>query len=206
MTGASVTHAMKSIRFVVLFAVVAAIGSVSQAADWLTAPSYYTHDDAGRRVAQHTPTPHVYVYQPPNYVRSGYRNIRSTIQGGGSADNLHVVEEWGRPVIPYETWRSPYRPYAVPYDQWAPPFAGTGFGGGFGFGGYPAGPGFGYGSGFGAGGFGGSGFGQNRPFFPGVEPFGPRPWNDGYYPSYDLRDRSDYYRPYLPDQSSEFKE
>ena len=61
--------------------------------------------------------------------RSGYRHYRSTIQAGGSADNLHIVEEWGRPVRPYGEWRFPYRPYSVPYSQWGQPFGGLGPGG-----------------------------------------------------------------------------
>ncbi len=46
------------------------------------------------------------------------------MQVGQSADHMHVVEEWGRPVRPYGEWRFPYRPYSVPYQLWGAPFAG----------------------------------------------------------------------------------
>ncbi len=67
-------------------------------ADWITAPSYYTHDPStGERVTQYSPIGPFYTYARPDYLRSGYRHTRSSIQVGNSADNLHVVEEWGRP-------------------------------------------------------------------------------------------------------------
>src|ERR1043165_3293086 len=115
--------------------------SIASAADWNTAPSYYTHDpNSAQRVSQFSPIGPFYVYTPPNYVKSGYRNFRSTIQAGGSADNLHIVEEWGRPVQPYEQWRFGNRPYGSnPYPAWGPPFAGAAIVPGFGYGGYGGG-------------------------------------------------------------------
>jgi hypothetical protein len=152
----------------------------AEAADWISAPSYYTHDPGtAERVSQFSPIGPFYVYTPPNYQRSGYRHLRSTIQAGGSADNLHIVEEWGRPVAPYEHWRFPYRPYGAPYPDWGPPFAG--FNQGFGFG-----PGFGQ-PGFAPGG--GAPFYQMR---------GPAPWLDGHWPTYRNNDRSGYFEPYRP--------
>lgn len=153
------------------------------AIDWLTAPSYYTHEPLqGQRVAQYSPIGPYYYYQRPDFARSGYRHYRSSIQAGGSADNLHIVEEWGRPVIPYEAWRSPYRPYGVPYDAWGPPFGGyVPYGGAFG--------------GFGGGG-GGGGPGAGPMPNPLTIPNGPGPWFDGHWPTYDRHDRSDYFRPY----------
>ncbi len=98
-------------------------------ADWITAPSYYTHDPmTGERVDQYSPIGPFYTYSSPDFMRSGYRHYRSSIEAGGSADNMHIVEEWGRPVRPYGEWRFPYRPYSVPYPAWGPPFAGWGNG------------------------------------------------------------------------------
>ncbi len=72
-------------------------------------------------------------------MKSGYRHLRSTIQAGGSADNYHLVEEWGRPVVPYDQWRFPSRPYGSPYPEWGAPYAGSNIYNGY--------PGFGYGGG-----------------------------------------------------------
>jgi hypothetical protein len=162
----------------------------ADAADWITAPSTYTHDPTtAERVAQYTPIGPYYYFPRPDYLKSGYRHLRSTIDLGNSSDNLHIVEEWGRPVRPYDEWRFPYRPYSVPYDAWGPPFGGLGGGNGS----YP----------YSGGGFGG-GFGPFFPGFPGggghnVQPpvnFA-QPWLDGHYPQYDLNDRSQYWRPYV---------
>jgi hypothetical protein len=123
--------------------------STSLAADWLTAPSYFTHDwTSGQRVAQHSPVGPFYYYNRQDFQKSGYRHYRSTLDLGNSSDNMHVVEQWGAAVVPYEAWRFPYRPYSAPYPAWGPPFGGLGGGSG----GYPY-------SGAGANVFGG-------PFFP----------------------------------------
>ena len=168
------------------------------AADWITAPSYYTHDKvSGQRVAQYTPIGPYYYYQRADFTRSGYRNYRSTIQAGGSADNLHIVEEWGNPVIPYEQWRFPYRPYGSPYPAWGPPFGGlgNGYGGFIGPGGAGAFPGGGFGPGFGGGFGGGVGpGGNNNLIIPRSQM--PQQWIDGHHPTYDGDDRSQYYAPY----------
>jgi hypothetical protein len=125
-----------------LFAVAAAIvgtsfGAASFAADWITAPSLYTHDlSNGQRVAQYAPIGPFHYFQRPDYLKSGYRQYRSTIDLGNSSDNMHVVEQWGAQVVPYEQWRFPYRPYSAPYQAWGPPYGGLGGGGGAG-GGYP---------------------------------------------------------------------
>lgn len=116
----------------------------ASAADWITAPSYYTHDATGQRVTQHTPIGPFYTYPRGHLTRSGFRYSRSSLQVGTSVDHYHTTEEWGRPIQPYGEWRFPYRPYSVPYDQWGPqPY---GF---FGYRGYP----------FGVGPFGGGQFG-----------------------------------------------
>jgi hypothetical protein len=101
--------------------------ATASAADWITAPSYYSHDpQTGQRVTQYTPIGPVYTWARPDFLRSGYRHTRSTIQAGHSADHMHIVEEWGRAIRPYGEWRFPYRPYSVPYALWGPPFAGMG--------------------------------------------------------------------------------
>jgi hypothetical protein len=210
------------------------VASSATAADWLTAPSYFTHDwTTGERVAQYAPIGPYYYFTRPDYVKSGYRQYRSTIDLGNSSDNMHVVEQWGAPVVPYEAWRFPYRPYGVPYGAWGPPFGGLGGGtGGYpysggtganiyggllppfsGYGGFgpygsafnsgasalgagPAGPG----SGFPTPPFGGHGHsGHHGSFFPPAVNFA-QPWLDGHYPSYDLNDRSQYWRPYADPQ------
>ena len=56
----------------------------------------------------------------PDFVRSGFRNTRSSLQAGFSADHYHVTEQWGQPVQPYGEWRYPNRPFSVPYSQWGP--------------------------------------------------------------------------------------
>jgi hypothetical protein len=159
-----------------------------------------------------------YYFTRPDFLKSGYRQYRSTIDLGNSSDNMHIVEQWGAPVVPYEQWRFPYRPYSVPYGAWGPPYGGLGggnggypysggnganiFGGFFppygGFGGYG---GLG-GPGVAAPGFGGPGGGLPGGFPGGFPSFFPpavnfaQPWLDGHYPSYDLNDRSQYWRPY----------
>ncbi len=176
-----------------------AIASVRtlRADDWMTWPSTYTHDMIGNRVDQHT-----LAIQPVGptrdaVVRSGYRHFRSTLQVGNSADNYHVTEQWGAPVVPYEHWRFPFRPYGVPYDAWGPPtplnwFQGGGIGVPYNGYSYPnmswdayrnrfgscrdcgnaTGPGFGFGP--------GNGFGPGDGFGPGYG-FGP---GNGHVPGY----------------------
>src|SRR5690606_13583243 len=94
------------------FTLVAVIGSgvVSSAvaADWILAPSTYTHDpQTGRRVTQYAPIEPVVVPTRPDYIKSGYRHNRSSIYSGNGADHHHVVEQWGRPVRPYGEWLYP---------------------------------------------------------------------------------------------------
>lgn len=178
------------------------VATVATAADWVTAPSYFTHDwSNGQRVAQYSPVGPFYYSHRPDYVKSGYQHYRSTIDLGNSSDNLHIVEEWGRPVRPYDEWRFPFRPYSAPYNAWGPPYGGLGGGVGvFPYGGLP-GPYPYSGSGaypYGSAGQAGSGFGSGG--FPSSQPPAnfAQPWLDGHYPRYDTRDRSDYWRPYTP--------
>lgn len=101
--------------------------SYARAADWILSPSTYTHDPAtGRRVTQFAPLPDVFAVDDPSYVKSGFRYTQSNRRGpdGSAGERLHIVEEWGREVRPYEEWQYPYRPYSVPYQAWGPPYGG----------------------------------------------------------------------------------
>lgn len=132
-------------RSVVAVAVATVAVSCSQAlvlaqahVDWTTLPSRFTHDRSGQRTDQYQERVTPITVPQPTFVGSGYRNYRSTLQAGSSADNYHRVEQWGPPVQPYGEWRFPNRPYSVPYNAWGPqpvPFGGVG--GGFGNGGIP---------------------------------------------------------------------
>jgi hypothetical protein len=105
-----------------------AFQSYALAGDWITAPSYFTHDpQTGERVRQYSPIGPFYTFSRGDYRRSGYRHTESSIQYNGSADRLHIVEEWGGPVRPYGEWEFPFRPYAVPYELWGPPWYGYGW-------------------------------------------------------------------------------
>jgi hypothetical protein len=98
----------------------------ADARDWIFSPSTYSHDwQNGQRVTQFAAIPPVIVYQRPDYLKSGFRHQRSTINAGGSQDNYHIVDQYGGEVRPYGEWLFPYRPYSVPYDAWGPPFGGV---------------------------------------------------------------------------------
>jgi hypothetical protein len=140
------------------------LGCIESAAagDWITAPSYYTHDPmSGERVTQYSPIGPFYTYPQESFTRSGYRNSRSSLQVGTSADHYHTTEQWGKPIQPYGEWRFPYRPYSVPYDAWGPQL----------FGGVPFGR-FPHGAGHGYGGLGYPGFGVPPGGFPPPGPGG----------------------------------
>lgn len=97
------------------------IGNFAWADDWMTWPSTYTHEPVrGKRVDQYAQPVQPIAHRDPTFQRSGYRNYRSTLQGATSADNMHIVEQWGAPVVPYEQWRFPFRPYGTPYNAWGP--------------------------------------------------------------------------------------
>ena len=89
-------------------------------ADWTTMASTYSHDATGQRVDQYAQTVEPQSMERPDFVRSGYRHTRSTLQAGFSADHYHQTESWGQPVRPYGEWRYPNRPFSVPYGQWGP--------------------------------------------------------------------------------------
>ncbi len=88
---------------------------------WLFSQSYYSHaEETGHRVAQYASAETPYFTPDPTYMRSAYRQNRSSIRVGGSADHLHVVETWGdgENVRPYGEWQRPYRDGATPYGPW----------------------------------------------------------------------------------------
>ena len=89
-------------------------------ADWTTMASTYTHNQDGNRVDQYALAVEPQSMERPDYVRSGYRSTRSSLQAGFSADHYHLTEQWGQPVQPYGQWRYPFRPFSVPYGQWGP--------------------------------------------------------------------------------------
>ncbi|XZE36682.1 hypothetical protein SH501x_002265 [Pirellulaceae bacterium SH501] len=88
--------------------------------DWTTLQSTYSHDENGTRLDQYSQGVQPVVALRPDYVKSGFRHTRSTLQAGFSSDNYHVVEQWGGDVRPYGEWRYPYRPFSVPYGMWGP--------------------------------------------------------------------------------------
>jgi hypothetical protein len=165
-------HQRKARRLRLIFVVLPLLAVVTPVAgaDWIAAPSRYTHEpQTGHRVWQYAPI--LPVPHQPMYGRSAYRQARSSLQVGNSIDQFHVVEEYGHPVRPYGEWRFPFRPFSVPYDLWGPaPGVVPGFGYGYGYGPGAGGVGSPYGP-FGA--VNGAGF--------------PPPWNDGSYP--DVRRR-----------------
>lgn len=90
------------------------------AADWTTMASTYTHDQQGQRVDQYAMAVEPQSNERPDFVKSGFRSSRSSLQVGFSADHYHTTEQWGQPVRPYGEWRYPNRPFSVPYGQWGP--------------------------------------------------------------------------------------
>jgi hypothetical protein len=91
---------------------------------WVFRPSRYTHDPStGDRVAQYAEPPAAPVRDDPTYEQSAYRHTRSNFQIGGTYDNLHIVETWGRgeSIRPYGEWEFPYREGATPYGPWGNP-------------------------------------------------------------------------------------
>jgi hypothetical protein len=91
---------------------------------WLFRQGPYSHDPAGRRVAQYAAKAPSLAPVDPTYVQSGYRHRQTRLRGpGGSADRLHVVETWGagEAIRPYGEWLFPYRAGATPFGPWGNP-------------------------------------------------------------------------------------
>jgi len=97
--------------------------SKSRAESWIFQPSYFSHNDEGRRIVQFSSPPQVALPYAPNYVVSGYRHSRATIRGAESYDHLHIVKTWGLGayIRPYEEWEFPFRPGATPFGPWGNP-------------------------------------------------------------------------------------
>ena len=109
---------------VALSAIAVVFARQAEAASWIFQPSSFTHNPAtGKRVAQFAPNKVPYVRSDPSFRQSAYRNHRSTINVGGSADRLHIVETWGEgeAIRPYGEWQRPYREGATPYGPWGNP-------------------------------------------------------------------------------------
>lgn len=92
--------------------------ATAQVGDWMTAASYYTHDPGTmKRVHQYAPDPKV-IHTPDPSV-SVYRHQRSNLRVDGSIDQYHKVYRTGGVVRPYGEWQRPFRPYSVPFSDWA---------------------------------------------------------------------------------------
>jgi len=92
---------------------------------WNFQRSRYSHDPrSGEMVTQYAQKEPSYVLVDPTYRRSGYRHRRLNWRGpDGSADRLHLVDEWGagREIRPYGEWQRPFRAGATPYGPWGNP-------------------------------------------------------------------------------------
>ena len=133
--GSCDSSAVKTIRRVTeLYVKKSSKGNI----DWTTMASTYTHDPQGQRVDQFSTGIEPVAIERPDFVRSGYRHTRSTLQAGSGADHYHSVEQWGPNVRPYGEWRYPTRPFSVPYPVWGPQLPQV-LGGGFPWGGVPFG-------------------------------------------------------------------
>jgi hypothetical protein len=114
---------MFQVRLPILFSVLIACiatntDTSAQSVDWFTAGSYYTHNPQDNtRVHQYAARP--VVHHTPDPFMSVYRQQRSSVTVGGSSDHYHKVYQFGQTVRPYGEWERPFRPYSVPYSDWA---------------------------------------------------------------------------------------
>ena len=74
----------------------ASMPEATQAESWIFNRSYYSHDPVTHvRIGRQYSSGPVYTRPTGEYVRTGYRNIRSAIQVGGQTfDNLNMWESW----------------------------------------------------------------------------------------------------------------
>jgi hypothetical protein len=104
---------------------IAFILTAAAEANWFFQPSRYTHEPIkGERVTQYSPGVTPYAHEVPNFVESGYRQMRTSIRGADrTSDNTHVVQTWGLgdQIRPYGEWQRPYRAGATPYGPWGNP-------------------------------------------------------------------------------------
>jgi hypothetical protein len=85
------------IRFLLAMVAAAALtASTASAGSWVFQRSYYSHDPVTQvRLGRQVYGGPYYTRPVGAYVKSGYRNLRSTIQvGGGSYDHVNVWESW----------------------------------------------------------------------------------------------------------------
>jgi hypothetical protein len=94
----ALTIAPMKTRFCTLLAtmLVALATSAAHAEDWVFARSYYSHQPVTPvQIARRPPGDMFYSRPQGDYVRSGYRNVRSTIVVGGySYDHAQFYESW----------------------------------------------------------------------------------------------------------------
>jgi hypothetical protein len=84
-------------RYLFLLVAIGCCGSSAQAVDsWIFQHSYYSHDPVTEvRIGRQFSTGPVFTRPQGQYVKSGLRQVRSTIVTNGQTyDNLNVVETW----------------------------------------------------------------------------------------------------------------
>lgn len=87
---------MKSLFALLVLAVVAGSASTSQAENWVFMRSYYSHDPVTNvRIGRQFSTGPVFTRPQGIYVKSGFRNDRSTtFNQGATYDTLNIWESW----------------------------------------------------------------------------------------------------------------
>lgn len=114
----------RHLAFAITLAVSSLAGAAAAQTSWIFRPSYYSHDPGGyTRVEQFATHAPAYAPSDPTYRQSAYRQNRTSIRAGDSADNMHVVETWGagESIRPYGEWLYPFRAGATPYGPWGNP-------------------------------------------------------------------------------------
>jgi hypothetical protein len=87
---------MKTCLVISVLLAASAVSSVSQAENWLFMRSYYSHDPVSQvRIGRQYSTGPVFTRPQGFYVKSGFRNDRSTtFNQGGTYDTLNIWESW----------------------------------------------------------------------------------------------------------------
>ena len=86
----------KLLRLLTIFTPLLCLPGYAQADSWVFQQSYYSHDPVTHvRIGRSSHGGPYYTRPRGAYVRSGYRNLRSTITAGGrSYDHINVFESW----------------------------------------------------------------------------------------------------------------